>query len=96
MIQTAVNAQPKNASYLDSLGWAYFKLNRFEEAERYLSEASKLNPKNSTHQEHMGDLYARTGRLELAREEWKRALTNTTEEDVIARLSEKLNGPQKK
>ena len=39
LIQRAVNAQPTNASFLHSLGWAHFKLDHLDEAERYLSES---------------------------------------------------------
>ncbi|MDQ3907090.1 MAG: tetratricopeptide repeat protein, partial [Acidobacteriota bacterium] len=44
MIQRAVKSEPTNASYLDSLGWVYFKLGQLDEAERYLTDASRRNP----------------------------------------------------
>lgn len=36
----ALDGDPDNAAYADSLGWAYFKLGRLEEASRYLYAAS--------------------------------------------------------
>jgi hypothetical protein len=44
----------------------------------------------------MGDVYQRTGRIELAREEWRKALTGAMEDDLIARLKAKLDGEGKK
>jgi hypothetical protein len=41
-------------------------------------------------------LYQKTGRLELAREEWKKALPGAVEDDLIARLKSKIEGPEKK
>ena len=68
MIQRAVKAEPKNAAYLDSLGWAYFKLGKLDEAERYFSQAipTSRNVFSAMH-EHLGDVYDRMGKPEQAR-----------------------------
>ena len=73
LIQRAVNAQPKNGAYLDSLGWAYFKMGKLEEAERYLAEATRYYD-SATNHEHLGDVRRRLGRKEQANASWKRAL----------------------
>ncbi|XAM00431.1 hypothetical protein OT109_03385 [Phycisphaeraceae bacterium D3-23] len=39
MIQRALDAEPEVSSYLDSMGWVLYKLGRFEEAQRYMTEA---------------------------------------------------------
>jgi len=39
LIRKAVDIDPMNGAYLDSLGWAYFKLGQYEEAEENLRQA---------------------------------------------------------
>jgi tetratricopeptide (TPR) repeat protein len=73
-IKKAVELDPANGAYLDSLGWAYFRLGKFEQAEENLVKASqKINTDPTVH-DHLGDLYQKTGRLKLAVEYWERAL----------------------
>lgn len=90
MIQRAVRAHPTNASFLDSLGWAYFKLGKLDEAEKYLSEAARRNTTSVTIREHLGDLYQKRGRTEQARSAWQKALSLATEAEDILRLKAKL------
>ncbi|PYS50563.1 MAG: hypothetical protein DMF68_06780 [Acidobacteria bacterium] len=96
MIQRAVRSNPGNASFLDSLGWAYFKLGKLDEAERNLTEAARRNNQSPTIQEHLGDLYQRRGKLEQARAAWQRALSLSVEAGDTARLRAKLNGKTQK
>ncbi len=93
LIQRAVRAEPFNASFLDSLGWAYFKLNRLDEAERNLTEAARRSPSSATIQEHLGDVLKRLGRADQARAAWRKALTLSVEAEESARLKDKLNKP---
>jgi len=73
-IKKAVDLDPANGAYLDSLGWAYFRLGKFELAEENLVKASqKINTDPTVH-DHLGDLYQKTGRLKLAATHWERAL----------------------
>lgn len=95
MIQQAVDAAPGNASYLDSLGWAYFKLGKLDEAERYLTAAIRIGA-STTIQEHLGDLYMKRGQLEKANEAWQKAVTMSIEAEQTARLKSKLSGDPKK
>lgn len=92
MIQRAVRSNPTNSSFLDSLGWAYFKLGRLDEAERHLKEAARRNASSVAIHEHLGDLYQRQGKLELARAAWQKALSLVNEPADTARLRAKLNG----
>jgi tetratricopeptide (TPR) repeat protein len=74
-IKRAVDLDPTNGAYLDSLGWAYFRLGKYELAEDSLLKASqKINTDPTVH-DHLGDLYQKTGRLKLAATNWERALT---------------------
>lgn len=90
MIQGAYEVDPTNPSYLDSLGWAHFKLGDLTEAEKYLKVAEKIDPMSATLQEHLGDLYKRLGKLPLATEHWSRSLDLSTDRVDIERLKGKL------
>jgi tetratricopeptide (TPR) repeat protein len=91
LIQRAVRANPTNSSFLDSLGWAYFKLGKLDEAERHLTEAARRNSTSATIQEHLGDLYQQRAKPEMARSAWQRALSLTVVAQDTARLKAKLN-----
>jgi tetratricopeptide (TPR) repeat protein len=73
-IKAAVSLEPTNGAYLDSLGWAYFKLGKYDQAEETLNKASLHMSSDPTVQDHLGDLYQKTGRLKLAAAHWERAL----------------------
>jgi predicted Zn-dependent protease len=91
MIQRAVKAEPTNSSFLDSLGWAYFKLGKLDEAERQLKEAARRDPASSTIQEHLGDVFQKQGKAAEARAAWQKALSLSTESDETARIKAKLD-----
>jgi tetratricopeptide (TPR) repeat protein len=73
-IQKALELEPNNGAYLDSLGWAYYKMDRCELAEPHLEKAARLLSNDPTIHEHLGHLYLRMGKEALAAQEWERAL----------------------
>lgn len=73
-IKEAVSLDPTNGAYLDSLGWAYFKLGKYDLAEESLNKAALHMGSDPTVQDHLGDLYQKTGRLKLAAAHWERAV----------------------
>src|SRR5437016_264520 len=91
MIQKAVQADPTNGAYLDSLGWVYFKQNRLDRAEEYLKKAIIFMNSDSNIHDHLGDLYFKTKRYEEARAEWNKTLQLSTEQEEIDRVKKKLD-----
>jgi tetratricopeptide (TPR) repeat protein len=73
-IQKALQLEPNNGAYLDSLGWAYYKMNRCDLAQPPLEQAARLMSDDPTIHEHLGHLYLRMGKETLAQQEWERAL----------------------
>jgi tetratricopeptide (TPR) repeat protein len=90
LIQKAIAIEPDNPSYLDSLGWAYFKLGKYAEAEKHLLEAARLAGESSTIQEHVGDVYQKQGKLPAAKAAWEKALNLASSPEDITRLKAKL------
>jgi len=97
LIQRALELDPYNGAYLDSLGWAYFRLGRLDQAEEYLVKALERLSRDPTIHDHLGDVYYKTGRLPLAekaweraREEWQRTPPTELDPKAFARLEEKL------
>jgi tetratricopeptide (TPR) repeat protein len=97
-IKQAVSLEPGNGAYLDSLGWAYFRLGKYDLAEENLNKASQHMGSDPSVQEHLGDLYQKTGRLKLAAAHWQRALEewNKTvaaevDGDALAKVQQKLD-----
>jgi tetratricopeptide (TPR) repeat protein len=88
MLEKAVARDPRNAAYLDSLGWAYFRLGQLPVAEKNLREAYRREPADPTIEEHIGDLEARQGNTEGAIRHWEKALE--LKHDEPDRVREKL------
>jgi len=98
LIQRALEQEPYNGAYLDSLGWAYYKENKLDQAELTLRKAVERESHDPTIREHLGDVLAKQGRMELAvvewekaLSEWRRALPADLEEDKVAEVEKKLN-----
>ena len=87
----AVAADPGNASYLDTAGWVYFMLAKYDDARQYIEKAIAAGGASATVYEHMGDIQSRLGQKEKAEEFWKQALhlnaNNQPLKDKIAKGS---------
>ncbi|VAW14409.1 TPR domain protein [hydrothermal vent metagenome] len=90
MIQRAVQSSPRDGYIVDSLGWAIYKLDRFEEAVPILEQAVRLMPNDPEINDHLGDAYWRVGRKLEARFQWKIATAVDTVGDVTKRAAPKL------
>ena len=76
LIEKAVNIEPKNPAYLDSLGWVLFKLDEPQNALEYLLKAIELSEEpDATLYDHLGDIYAAVNQRDKAREAWQKSLT---------------------
>jgi tetratricopeptide (TPR) repeat protein len=92
MLHRAVAADPTNGAYLDSLGWAYFRLNQLDRAEEYIRRALIFAGNNPTIRDHMGDIYFKTMRYEEARIEWMKSVDVGDDSEEIERVKKKLDG----
>ena len=75
LVERAVALEPDNGAYVDSLGWALFRLGRYDRARQLLERAARLIPGDAVISEHLGDLYMAVGRPAEARLHYERALS---------------------
>jgi len=75
MIRRALESQPNNASYLDSLGWVEFRKGKFDQALTDLLRAAKTVERDDPVVfEHIGDTYLKLNRGPEALDAWQKAL----------------------
>jgi tetratricopeptide (TPR) repeat protein len=89
MAKVAVQKEPNNGAYLDTIGWVYFKLGNYEEARIWIEKALGAGRESPAVLEHLGDVYHKLGQREKAKELWQRALQMNA--NSIS-LREKVNG----
>ncbi len=76
MIRRALQSEPNNASYLDSLGWVEFRKGQFDRALDDLLRAVKAaGREDPVVFEHIGDTYLKLNRTPEALEAWQKALS---------------------
>ncbi len=90
MIEKAVEQQPQDGYIVDSLGWAFYRLDRIDEAVDVLENAVQLRPNDPEINDHLGDAYWKAGRMQEARFQWKIAIDVDEEGNVTERASRKL------
>jgi tetratricopeptide (TPR) repeat protein len=87
MATEAVEANPENSSFLDTLGWVYFKMEDYDQARNYIQQSIDTGEASAEVFEHMGDIFESLGDLQKAREWWQKALDEDSER---THLNEKL------
>ncbi len=90
MIRRAVEARPDDGYIVDSLGWAYFRMGKFDEAVTELERSVQLRAGDATINDHLGDAYWRVGRKLEAVYQWNRALVSEGEDVNREHIKEKI------
>jgi tetratricopeptide (TPR) repeat protein len=103
LVKKALDFDPQNGAYLDSLGWVYFRLGNYDQAEENLRRAADKSPNDATIQDHLGELYARTNRFKLAAahwehalDEWNKSVPADVDQQDVARVTKKLESTKVK
>ena len=84
LVRKALDAEPDNGAYLDSLGWAHFK-GRSGRGGEVPRRGGRTHAENSEVQDHLGDVLAPPGRVDDAIAAWTRALEGDGEDVDLAR-----------
>lgn len=90
MLREAVSLAPQDGAIVDSLGWAFYRLGRYDEAVRELERAVLLRAGDATINDHLGDAYWRVGRRREAYFKWQQALDLKPEPDEKIAIEKKL------
>jgi tetratricopeptide (TPR) repeat protein len=99
LIRKALEIEPKNGAYLDSLGWYYFKVGKFDDARRELLAALDALKEEGKDEDpvvldHLADTYEKLGQFGEAISFWEKALTHEPENPE--KLREKIESARKR
>ena len=89
-IRKAVKLKPDDGYYVDSLGWAYYRLGNIPSAVEQLERAVELKPDDPVINDHLGDAYWRIGRTLEAKYQWQQVLSLKPDSDLVAEIEHKL------
>jgi tetratricopeptide (TPR) repeat protein len=90
MLEKARALRPLDGSIADSVGWAYYRLGRYQDAARALEEAVQLAPAAADVNDHLGDAYWRVGRKLDARFQWQHAMQLNPDAKLKTLLERKM------
>ena len=96
VVTQALQIEPENGSYLDSLGWAYFKAQKLDLAEEHLRRAAGQLQGNSVIQDHYGDVLFKLGRYDDAIGAWTRALAGDGDSIDRGDIDKKIKAAKQK
>ena len=69
----AIDLEPDNPSYLDTIGWVYFKLGNLKQAKKYIEQSIEIQGNNAVVLEHLGDILMKSNDLINASSYYKKA-----------------------
>ena len=95
-IKRALALEPDNGSYLDSLGWAYFRDGQLDLAADNLQRAAAQLTSNPVIQDHYGDVLIKLGRVQDAIDAWTRALSGDADEIDRGAVDKKIRSARQK
>jgi len=96
MLEEAYSLEEDDPYIIDSIGWAYYLVNDFNRAEKFLRRAVQLMPDDPIVNDHYGDILWKLDRKIQARYFWNMVLKmKDAEEKLIDDIQKKLiTGPK--
>ncbi|MGM0738711.1 MAG: tetratricopeptide repeat protein, partial [Bacteroidota bacterium] len=79
MAARALELNPGNAAFLDTMGWVYYQMGEYEKAKEYIRASIETGEASADVMEHMGDVYDKLGESDRALYWWQKAYENDTE-----------------
>jgi len=74
MVKQALLKEPQNGAFLDTIGWVYYQMGKYELALEYIQKSIAVRDNSAEVLEHLGDVYDKLGQPARAREYWQKAL----------------------
>ncbi|MHB9138875.1 MAG: tetratricopeptide repeat protein [Victivallaceae bacterium] len=91
----AVNMEPDNGCFSDTLGWVLFKKGRYDEALGRLTAAAKIDPENEEILDHLGEACFKLGKKTDSAQYWTRAIEQSEDQEFKHKIQNKLNSLKK-
>ncbi|MEL7833500.1 tetratricopeptide repeat protein [Fodinibius sp. Rm-B-1B1-1] len=88
LARKALAFSPDNTSFLDTVGWIYFKQGNLQKAKNYIERAINSGNPTAEVMEHMGDVLLKLGEPDEAKNWWQKALNK---DSTRTHLREKLS-----
>jgi len=82
LISKALEIEPENGAYVDSLGWYYFKTGKFNQALVELEKAASLIIDPEIY-DHLGEVFLKLGNIDQAKINWEKSLKLDPTQDKI-------------
>ncbi|MEP6960453.1 MAG: tetratricopeptide repeat protein [Acidobacteriota bacterium] len=102
MIQKAIAREPNNGAYLDSLGWIYYRMGRYTEAEEQIRRAVELSPGDPTMNDHYAEVLLQVKKVpeavkafEEALRQWQASAPAEKDSSEIDKVRNKLDNARK-
>jgi tetratricopeptide (TPR) repeat protein len=91
MLKKAYELRSNDPYIIDSIGWAFFLIDNYTEAEKHLKRAVELMPEDPTVNDHYGDILWKLNRKIQARYFWNNVLSfDDTDEDLRKKINIKI------
>ncbi len=91
MLEKAYATKSEDPYIIDSIGWAYYLIDNYVEAEKYLKRAVELMPEDPVVNDHYGDILWKLNRKIQARYFWNNVLSfDDTDEDIRKNINIKI------
>ena len=91
MLEIAYASKKDDPYIIDSIGWAYFLIEDYFKAEKFLKRAVELMPDDPIVNDHYGDILWKLNRKIQARYFWKNVLKmDEAEEEMLKKINIKL------
>ncbi len=103
LIEAALKREPNNGAYLDSLGWVYYRMGRYAEAEEEIRRAVDVTPADPTMFDHYADVLLERGKLneavaayEEALRQWQASSPADQDPTLIQEVQKKLDAARQR
>ena len=95
LILKALKKDPTNPAFLDSIGWVYFRQQKFKEALEKVLIAYKKLPNDPVVLEHLGDIYFALKKIDKALYFWKESIKKGSKDSKRVRKKIQLHMKRK-
>ena len=91
MLEKAYSLENNDPYITDSIGWAYYLIDDYVKAEKYMKRAIELMPNDAIVSDHYGDILWKLGQKIQARYFWKSVLKiNDVDEELLKKINSKI------